>query len=126
MYTLDSESLGKRLKYVRTLKEVTAKELAKKCKTSASMIRRYERGELYPGLKRIVQMAELYGVSVDYLIGRDEQYHTLGKGRLKHSYKWVDLAMASFSKKDKMFLQRTIELTISGMKADQAQSAQGS
>ena len=39
---------------------------------SQNTISRYENGEREPGLKELVQIADYFDVSVDYLLGRTE------------------------------------------------------
>ena len=41
-------------------------------RVSARSIRAYEAGEILPGAFALTQLANLYGVSVDWLLGRDD------------------------------------------------------
>ena len=37
------------------------------------LLRRYERGESVPSLQALAKIADYYGVSADYLLGREEK-----------------------------------------------------
>ena len=40
--------------------------------TSQNTISRYETGEREPGINELIKLADYFGVSVDYLIGRTD------------------------------------------------------
>lgn len=42
------------------------------CGLNRSTIRRYERGEMKPSMEALSSIADYFGVSVDYLIGRTD------------------------------------------------------
>lgn len=42
------------------------------CGLSSDMIRRYENGERIPGFFTLSKLADYFGVSVDYLLGRSD------------------------------------------------------
>lgn len=44
--------------------------LAQLCGLSKNMIALYERGEKTPSVEALVRIADFFGVSVDYLLGR--------------------------------------------------------
>ena len=51
----------------------SAEIVAVKCNISYSSYRRYETGKGEPTLSTLWKIADFYGVSVDYLIGRSEE-----------------------------------------------------
>lgn len=57
------------LREKRRISRIVASEL---CGLSSDSIRKYERGESEPTMASLVAMAEFFGVSVDYLIGKDD------------------------------------------------------
>ncbi|OLS33747.1 helix-turn-helix transcriptional regulator [Bacillus sp. MRMR6] len=61
---------GVRIKRLRNEIKMTQKQLAVKLKISESAIGMYERGEREPSFDIIVQLSEIFKVSVDYLLGR--------------------------------------------------------
>ena len=61
---------GDRLKVLRNEKNMTQSELAKLLEVSASTIGMYEQGRRDPDTKTLTFLAEYFGVSIDYLLGR--------------------------------------------------------
>ena len=47
-------------------------ELAEKLGIKRSAINRYENGHAYPSIDILLKMSELFGVSVDYLIKKED------------------------------------------------------
>ena len=60
------------LKELRLAQNMSQSELAKKVGCNQTAIGKYERGQLEPNLRTLKQFAEIFNVSVDYLIGRTE------------------------------------------------------
>lgn len=61
-------AFSKRLKETRQAKGMTQLEVANILGTTKSSISRYELGESEPTLDRVVELAKIYGVTVDFLI----------------------------------------------------------
>lgn len=59
-----------RIKYLRQLNNMTQRELADKLSVSMQNVSKYELGGLEPGLDLLVRIADVFDVSVDYLLGR--------------------------------------------------------
>lgn len=59
-----------RLKRLREEKGASLQMLADLCGVSKITVVRYERGEQIPNLEKAAQMADFFGVSIDYLYGR--------------------------------------------------------
>lgn len=60
------------LKNLRIEAGMSQKELASVLKISQQAIYKYENGLAEPELTKLVRMADFFGVSVDYLIGKDD------------------------------------------------------
>lgn len=58
-----------RLKAIREDKGITQKHLAEVLSITISTISHYENGTREPSIEILIQMAEVLGVSVDYLVG---------------------------------------------------------
>ncbi len=61
-----------RLRELRKSKNLTQGDLAKKLNTTTSNISGWECGKWQPDNETLIRLAEIYGVTVDYLLGRDE------------------------------------------------------
>lgn len=67
---MNNIEIGERLKKLREQKGLKRLQLAKSIGASPALIKRWERNEHCPQLYFVVQMANLFGVSIDELIGR--------------------------------------------------------
>lgn len=65
-------NLYERIKLLRKGKNLKQSEAAELLNISINSYCRYERGEREPSASVLWQMADLFGVSVDYLIGRTD------------------------------------------------------
>lgn len=65
-------TLGVRLKELREERNLTQKQLADKFNLNSVTYFRYEKDKRVPPLPLIVQFADYYGVTVDYLLGRTD------------------------------------------------------
>ncbi len=63
--------LGERLKNLRELHNMQAQELSEKLGVNKSTISLYEHGVRHPSLEKIIKLANIFGVSVDYLVGHE-------------------------------------------------------
>lgn len=67
---LDMETLAERLRMERARKRVTQEEVASAVGTTGVAICQYEAGKRTPTLNRLAELADYYGVSLDYLVGK--------------------------------------------------------
>lgn len=65
-------TFGSRLRFFRKRLALTQEELGKILNVSASTIGMYERGEREPAFKVLVQIAEYFETSIDYLLGHQK------------------------------------------------------
>lgn len=63
------ETFCKRIKELRIENGITQKELADKLQTTNSSVCDWERGRSQPDLKTLTEIAKLFDVSTDYLLG---------------------------------------------------------
>jgi len=65
-------NLYKRIRILRREKKLTQKEAADSLDLSITSYCRYERGEREPDAPVLWHMADLFGVTIDYLVGRTD------------------------------------------------------
>ena len=65
------EDFRKRLIYLRTTNNLTQKQLADLLNIERSTLSSYEIGRRYPDAHILVKLADTFDVSVDYLLGRE-------------------------------------------------------
>lgn len=82
-------TLSERLKHSRERKGLSQTEAARRININNKTLSRYEKGGSEPDLQTLKSLAELYGVTIDYLTGyRDtikeekEKYNTISKEEL--------------------------------------------
>lgn len=61
-----------RLKELREEKYITQKEVAAVIHCTKGTYSRYEREEREPGIDVLCELADYYGVTIDYLVGRTD------------------------------------------------------
>lgn len=67
-----------KIKQLRKAKKISQLKMALDLNTSQNTISRYETGEREPGISELIQIADYFNVSIDYLVGRTENpklYH---------------------------------------------------
>ena len=60
-----------RLRELRREKGVSGKVAGDFCGVSASAVCRYEKGEREPDMQTIIKLSEYFGVTTDYLLGKE-------------------------------------------------------
>lgn len=65
--------LSERLYNLRKERKLTQENAAKEIGIALRSYRRYEAGEREPDASALVQIADFYGVTLDYLVGRAEE-----------------------------------------------------
>ena len=64
-----------KLLQLRSEKKVTQEAVATACGMTLRQYHRFEKGEQKPGFDNLRNMADFYGVSVDWLMGRTDNPH---------------------------------------------------
>ncbi|MBQ7906797.1 MAG: helix-turn-helix transcriptional regulator [Clostridia bacterium] len=89
-----NDIFGKKLKALRTEKNVKQEELAKYLKVSKANVSKYETGKIQPSLQTIYDMSCFFNVSIDFLFDKtnvknyeEKQYFTEGEKILIFSYR---------------------------------------
>lgn len=67
------KEFGKRLVELRTERKMKQQDLADALNVSRTAVASWETGHRTPDVKHLDQIASLFGVSVDYLLGRTER-----------------------------------------------------
>ena len=67
------EILANRLRELRAEKKLSRKAVAEHLNVVERTYQRYEENEREPIASVLVQLADLYGVTVDYLVGRTDK-----------------------------------------------------
>ena len=69
-------TFNQRLKQSRQSVNLTQKQVAEHLGMTPNAYQKYELGSLEPNLSKLVQLADLFHVSTDYLLCRDEFPHS--------------------------------------------------
>lgn len=69
--SVPNSTIGKRLQELRDLRGVNQEVAAEACGISRIALARYETGVRVPRMDTAAQLAEYYGVTVDYILGND-------------------------------------------------------
>lgn len=108
---------SQRLKELRIQSNLTQKQLAEKLKYSQSIVCDWEKGIKEPSASAVVTIAELFSVTVDYLLGCEDNYTEQGnveQGRPLYTQEEMRLIVAfrqmSFGKRKALFSMLDIEL----------------
>ena len=70
----EGKCFAKRLQKLREKRGVSRYVLSELCGLSKNQIARYERGERAPTAEALCALAEYFGVTVDYLLCREEDW----------------------------------------------------
>lgn len=83
-----------RIRDLREDADLTQTQLAKTLLCDQSLYSKYERGERVLPLELAVKLAELYDVSIDYLVGREEKWPMERYRRIRDLREDADLTQA--------------------------------
>lgn len=65
-------NFSEQLKVIRKSRGITQKQLAQAIGASERGIQSYEIGERKPAFDQLIALADYFGVSIDYLVGRTD------------------------------------------------------
>lgn len=68
--TNGNDEFPTRLRRLRERRRINRKALGECCGLSKNMIGKYERGEKEPSIRALIEIADYFEVSTDYLLGR--------------------------------------------------------
>jgi len=83
-------TLGEKIEELRSDNGLSQKELAKMLKVAASTISHYETDTHSPDLENLVKIADMFNVSLDYLLSRTEESADL---------KWLEKEFGNLNEK---------------------------
>ena len=108
--------LSSRLKHLRKMNNFTQEEIAKRLGMARTTYSGYESGARDPDPETLKKIADYYGVSVDYLLGRDDsrQYGAFFKA-LKEKYPGVNIDDPDIQRK----LMRLVDLVLEDYQKNQ-------
>lgn len=119
--------LGENIQTYRKQIDLTQEELAERCQISRQAVTKWESGESTPGLEKIVQLADIFDISVDMLIGRNEKDPIMKLKEIIKELEVVDIPDDDDDEIDSSMLYRFIEFmklkgadsgdTLEGLKA---------
>lgn len=69
--------LGDRIKILRNEQGVTQEQLADYLNISRSSVKGYENSGVEPSLNVLIGIADVFNISLDYLLGRTEEKHNI-------------------------------------------------
>lgn len=75
------EEFARRLRALRGKRKVTRSILAQLCGLHTNAVSEYERGVTMPSVESLAKLAEYFDVTMDYLVGRDDDVAKRGGGR---------------------------------------------
>ena len=80
------------IKELRLNRKLTTDDVANSIGVSGSAYRNYERGERSPSFEILVKLADFYGVTTDYLLGREPEPDPLAMLNIKvNNQKFIDI-----------------------------------
>ena len=110
---------GNRIKILREEKGLNQRELAKELSISPSAIGMYERDFREPNDEIKLKMAEYFGVSVDFLLGKSD---VRNPEKIEVDMDEVDVAFASgikgLNETNKMIIKSTLEALLAKQEKD--------
>ena len=78
-----ASTIAWRLSDLREASGAKQKSIAELIGTSQSRMSEYEHGEILPSLFSLIKLADIYGVSIDYIVGRTD-IQKMCKGEAMH------------------------------------------
>lgn len=92
---IEAQKVGKRIKQNREQANLTQDALAQRLNVSRQSISKWEKGESLPDIDRLVQMSEIFNISLDMLVtGKDSNIRKVivEKNSPQHMNGWEFLA----------------------------------
>lgn len=112
---------GERLKMCREKKGFSQKSVAEKIGVKNNTLSGYESARYEPSYDVLTKLADIYEVSLDYLLGRSSDPRLTQKqedGINKEAQQWLDI-INKLDEKDQAFFRSTMETFIKTHKKEQ-------
>ena len=71
---MENNTIGRNLRRLRKTNRLTQEQLAKKLNITRQTLSNYETGKRLPDIYGLITVADIFGVSVDEIIGRDKKH----------------------------------------------------
>lgn len=111
------KAFGKRLKELRKQKSWTQKELANQIDIRYSHLNKYENGMHAPPLEKLIQLADIFDISLDYLvIGLPMEESPIRNESLHKRFKTLE----TFNGEDKQTVMNVIDAIIAKRQMENA------
>lgn len=114
-FTVYLMRFGEKITKLKKLKKMSQVELAEKTGISRDAISKYERGDVSPSVEYAKRIAEVLGVSLDYLVSDSEQEEALDNEAVKRI---KEIQGLPDTEKDKVF--SVVDALIRDFKTKQA------
>ena len=83
---------GKRISALRENRKLTQEELASQLQISRASLSHYEKNRRKPDFDTLRKIADFFQVSVDYLLGRDDDFIPAGKDEIRQFSENLELS----------------------------------
>lgn len=112
---MDKPLYAIRIAELRNAKELTQQQLADILKLTRGRLNNYEQGIREPDYTTLQNIADFFGVTVDYLLGRDTEYAPQAEKKPKDLLKFLDESEVMFdgvplTEEDKEKVRKALEL----------------
>lgn len=97
--------IGERLRKLRKAKGMTQEQVAAYLNAAKSTVSQYENNVNEPDLQTLVKLADLFGVSVDYLFGRGEP-----ADKKEETADWPHLLKEKLTEEEAEYLQESLAM----------------
>lgn len=77
---MSTELFGARLRALRRQSRLTQQQVADRLSLHRTTYTKYETGVVAPDREALIRLSELFGVTVDYLVGRETEVTTMAEG----------------------------------------------
>ena len=99
-----------KLKELRLLNNLTQTQLAEYLSCNQAVISKYERGEIEPSISCICKLADFFGCSADYLIGREDNFVTIPTTQTNYLAKSEEELISAYRKLNTEVQQKALAL----------------
>lgn len=74
---MSTKAFGYRLASLRAERGLTGKQLGEMIGADKTIIAQWESGKCYPNNERLIKLADIFGVTIDYLMGRTDSKQSI-------------------------------------------------
>jgi transcriptional regulator with XRE-family HTH domain len=107
---MNMKVLGARIKRLRNENKMTQKQLSERLSISESAVGMYERDEREPSFEILVQLSEMFKVTVDYLLGRTDSPNGTVSQKKEEKVNTAFHDFDNITKEEKEYLETQLEI----------------